>query len=186
MADSRVASRYVKSLLGLASEQGVLEAVHSDMVLVAKTCRSNFDLVAMLRSPIINHNKKKEILVKIFSGHVHKLTLAIIEIVTRKNRESLLPAIAEEFHNAYNVHKGIQKASITTTFEIDNDIRNQIESIVKKISNRQTIELEEKIDPRLIGGFVLNVGDKQIDASINNKLKELKLLFSQNPYVKEY
>ncbi|MEQ8304068.1 MAG: ATP synthase F1 subunit delta [Cyclobacteriaceae bacterium] len=186
MADSRVASRYVKSLLGLASEQGVLEAVHNDMLLLAKTCRDSFELKAMLRSPIISHQKKNDILVKLFSGRVHKLTIAIIDIITRKNRESLLPAIAEEFHNAYNAHKGIQKASITTTFEIDQDIRTQVESMVKEISNRKTIELEEKIDEKLIGGFILNVGDKQIDASINNKLKELKLLFSQNPFVKEY
>ena len=65
MADARVASRYVKSLLGLAVEQGVLEAVNTDMQFFDKVCHSNRDFVLMLNSPIIRHEKKKEILNKL-------------------------------------------------------------------------------------------------------------------------
>lgn len=115
MADSRVASRYVKSLLGLAVEQGVVEAVHADMQLFDNVCRANRDFVLMLNSPIVRHEKKKEILNRLFSGKVHKLSMSIIDILTSKNREPLLPAIATEFHNAYNEYKGIGKASITST-----------------------------------------------------------------------
>lgn len=186
MSDFRAASRYVRSLLGLAQDQGVLDEVHRDMQFIDKTCDDNYELVVMLRSPIIKHDKKKAILTKIFEGKVHNLTMAIIEIVTRKNREAILPSIANEFHNAYNDFKGIQKASITTTIPLDKDLRNEIELIVKKLSNMKTIELNEKVDKDIVGGFVLNVGDKQIDASISSKLKALKLLFSQNPYVKDF
>ena len=114
MADLRVASRYVKSLLGLAVEQGVVEAVHQDMILFSKICAENRSFLVMLRSPVIRHENKKLILEKIFSGRVNALTMAIIDILTRKNREPLLPAIATEFHNAYNEYKGIGKATITT------------------------------------------------------------------------
>jgi len=186
MADFKAASRYVRSLLGLAQEQGVLEEVHKDMQLIADTCDKNFELVALLRSPIIKHDKKHAILTSIFKGKVHKLTLAIFEIITRKNRESLLPSIAKEFHNAYNDFKGIQKASITTTVALDKELRQEMERLVKELSDKKTIELEEKINKDLIGGFILNVGDKQVDASISNKLKSLKLLFKQNPYIKEF
>lgn len=186
MSDYRAASRYVRSLLSLAQEQGVLDEVHRDMQLIDKTCDDNFELVVMLRSPIIKHDKKKAILTKIFGGKVHDLTMAIIDIVTRKNREALLPAIANEFHNAYNDFKGIQKASITTTIPLDKDLRHEIEAIVMKLSSKKTIELNEKVDKDIVGGFVLNVGDKRIDASISSKLKALKLLFSQNPYVKDF
>ncbi len=186
MADYRAASRYVRSLLELAQEQGALEEVHKDMQFIARTCERSFELVALLRSPIIKHDKKKAILEKIFKGKVHGLTLAMLDIITRKNRESLLPSIAAEFHNAYNNFKGIQKASITTTIALDKEIRKEIEQIVKTLSDKKTIELEEKIDENLIGGFILNVGDKQVDASISNKLRSLKLLFKQNPYIKEF
>ncbi|GAB1446938.1 MAG: ATP synthase F1 subunit delta [Cyclobacteriaceae bacterium] len=186
MSDFRAASRYVRSLLGLAQEQGVLDEVHKDMQLIGKTCNENFELVSLLHSPLIKHDKKKTILYKIFEGKVNTLTLAIIDIVTRKNREAILPAIAKEFHNAYNEFKGIQKATITSTITLDVELRNEVIEMVKKLSGKKTIELEEKKDSDLIGGFILNVGDKQIDASISSKLKALKLLFKHNPYVKEF
>jgi F-type H+-transporting ATPase subunit delta len=69
---------------------------------------------------------------------------------------------------------------------MDAKTRQEFESIVKKLSNRKEVELEEKIDKDLIGGFILNVEDKQIDASIRNNLKKLKLKFSENPYIKEF
>ena len=186
MADSRVASRYVKSLLGLAVEQNVLEEVHTDMLFFAKVCQSNRDFVLMLQSPIVRHEKKKEILKKIFLGRVHALTMAIVDLLTAKNREPLLLSIATEFHNAYNEYKGIGKASVTSTIPIDEKLRGELEAIVRKLSDKKHVELEEKVDQDLIGGFILNVGDRQIDASIKSKLRALKIKFSENPFVKEF
>lgn len=186
MADYRVATRYVKALLSLAQEQSAVEALHNDMQLIDRVCRGSFDLVSMLRSPIVKHDKKKAVLEKIFKGKVHPLTLAVFDIITRKNREQLLPTIAKEFHQAYNEFKGIQKATITTTIALDEGLRKEIERIVKGMGDKKVIELEEKVDSSLIGGFVLQVGDKQLDASISSKLKSLRVLFSDNPYVKEY
>ena len=183
---SRVASRYVKSLLSLAVTQGSVEKVHADMNLFHNTIQKSRDLELMLKSPVIKHDKKLAILEAIFKAKVTALTMAFIEILTRKNREPLLPEIAGEFHNAYNVYKGIGKASVTTTIPMDTKTRQQFETIVKQLSNRKEVELEEKVDKDLIGGFILNVEDKQIDASIRNNLKKLKLKFSENPYIKEF
>ncbi len=185
MADSRVASRYVKSLLSLAVEQNALEVVHADMQMFDRACHISHEFLTMLRSPIIKHEKKSDILKALFTGKVNPLTLAIIEFLTKKNREPLLPVIAHEFHNAYNEYKGIQKATLTTTFSVDSKLKGEIEAIVKKLSDKKQVELEEKINPELIGGFILNVGDRQIDASIKSKLKTLTLKFSENEYVKE-
>ncbi|MBS1680952.1 MAG: ATP synthase F1 subunit delta [Bacteroidetes bacterium] len=186
MAHSRVASRYVKSLLGLAVEQKALDAVHADMQVFDRACKGNRQFLLMLQSPIIKHEKKRDILNAIFKGKVHALTLAIIDILTRKNREPLLPAIASEFENAYNEYKGIEQASVTTTIALDENLKKEIEAIVKKLSNKKEVALTAKVDKDLIGGFILNVGDRQIDASIKNKLKSLKVKFSENPYVKEF
>lgn len=186
MAETRVASRYVKSLLGLAEEQNAVEAVHNDMLLFAKVADENHAFALMLRNPIIKHDKKKDILEKIFKGKVHNLTLAIFDIITRKNREGILIDIAKQFHTAYNEYKGITKGTVITATPLDASLRSELEQIVKKISNKKQVELVEKVDADMIGGFVLNVGDRQIDASIKNKLKELKLKFTYNPYVKEF
>jgi F-type H+-transporting ATPase subunit delta len=185
MADIRVASRYVKSLLGLAVEQGVLDQVDQDMQLFYKVCVENRAFALMLKSPVIRHDKKKAILEEIFEGKVNKLSMSIFQIITTKNREPLLPAIAKEFHNAYNVYKNIGKASITTAVPLDAKLRAEVQEIAKKLSDKKQVELAEKIDKDLIGGFILNVGDKQIDASIQSKLRTLKIKFSENPYIKE-
>ena len=155
------------------------------MMLFSKICAENRSFLVMLRSPVIRHENKKAILEKVFSGKVNGLTMAIINILTRKNREPLLPAIANEFHNAYNEYKGIGKAFITTTIPMDKDLRDAVENIVKELSNKKHVELEEKVDRDLIGGFILNVGDRQIDASIKNKLKALSVKFNENYFVKE-
>ncbi len=181
-----VASRYVKSLLGLAVEKGALDQVHADMQLFAKVCEQNRDFMLMLRNPVIKHDKKNDVLKKIFQGKVNALTLAIFDIITRKNREPLLPEIATEFHHAFNVYKGVGEATVTTAVAMDKELRNEIEAIAKKVSNKVQLELKEKIDPEMIGGFVLKVGDQQVDASLKNKLNTLRVKFSQNPFVKEF
>ncbi|HEX6890207.1 MAG TPA: ATP synthase F1 subunit delta [Chryseolinea sp.] len=186
MVDSRAASRYVKSLLSLAVEKNALEAVHSDMLMFSRIIAENRAFELMLRNPIIKHEKKRDILEKVFMGRVHPLTMATFDILTRKNREPLLPAIAKEFHTGYNIYKGIGKATVISAVPLDAELRAEFENMVKKLSAKDKVELIEKVDKDMIGGFVLNVGDKQIDASIKNKLKALKVKFSHNPYIKEF
>lgn len=186
MSDIRAASRYVKSLLGLAVEKNALDQVHNDMLLFSKVVNENKAFALMLNNPVIKHDKKRAILEQLFKGKVNDLTLAIFDIITRKNREPLLPAIAKEFHNAYNEYMGIGKANIITAVPIDNQLRSEFEALVKKMIDKKQVEIIEKIDPSLIGGFVLNVGDQQIDASIKSRLKTLKVNFAKNPYVKDF
>jgi F-type H+-transporting ATPase subunit delta len=186
MVDSRAASRYAKSLLGLAIEQNAVEQVAEDMKLFTKVVEGNKDFSLMLHNPIIKHDKKRDILEKLFKGKVNKLTMAIIDIITRKNREPLLAAIAREFQNQYNEYRSIGKATVTSATPLDAKLRAEFEQMVKTLSNKKQVELAEKVDASLIGGFVLNVGDRQIDASIKSKLKSLKVEFSQNPYIKEF
>ncbi len=186
MADSRAASRYVKSLLDLALEKNVLDQVHNDMLLFSKVVDENRSFDLLLKNPIIKHDKKRDILEALFKGKVNALTMAIFDIITRKNREPLLPAIAREFHNAYNLHKGITKATVTTAIALDAKQRAEFEAIIKKVSATQQVELIERVDASMIGGFVLHTGDRQIDASIKNKLNAMKVQFSKNPYVKEF
>ncbi len=186
MSDVRVASRYAKSLLELADEQGKVEEVHKDMMLLDTTCSQNRDLAVVLRNPIIKNDKKKAILEAIFGGKVSDLTMAIFDIITRKNRAAELPAIAGEFPRQYNVYKSIETAKVTTAVKLDEGLRASFEKIVMQISDKKSVELEEVVDEKIIGGYVLTVGDRQLDDSIKSKIKELELKFSKNEYIKEF
>ncbi|MDQ3392536.1 MAG: ATP synthase F1 subunit delta [Bacteroidota bacterium] len=185
MSDLRAAYRYAKSLISLAEEKDVLETIHSDMLLFTKVVEENKAFPRILKNPIINHEKKLNILKSIFKDKVNPMTLAIFEIITRKNREAILPDIAKSFHHQYNVLNGIEEAKVITTFPIDAKMRQEFKNIVREKTGKQ-VELKEEINESLIGGYILKIGDLQIDESINSKLKELKLEFSKNPYVKEY
>jgi F-type H+-transporting ATPase subunit delta len=180
MASARVASRYVKSLIGLAIERQALEEVRANMQSFAEACRRNKDFLQMLRSPIIRPEKKLAVLRHLFESRVHPLTMAFIAILTRKYREPLLPLIAREFQAAYNEYKGIGSASVITAAAIDDSLRSEVESMVRRLVQKSVIELEEQVDPSLVGGFVLNVGDRQIDASVKSKLKKLSVKLREN------
>ncbi|MEM6523072.1 MAG: ATP synthase F1 subunit delta [Bacteroidota bacterium] len=186
MSEYRVATRYAKSLLSLADDQGVLDKVHADMQLFLNVCAESRDLFLLLKNPIIKHDKKRAVLQKIFEGKVSQLTIAFFDIITRKNREAVLPEMAKEFDHQYNVYKGIEEATVTTAIPLTKELKAEVEKLVKKISSKSKVELTELVDEDLIGGYILKVADRQIDDSIKSKLKALELKFSQNPYIKEF
>ena len=175
---TRVASRYAKSLLALALEQGEMENAYNDMKLVSETCDSSKDLSLLLQSPIIKPDKKTEILREIFAGRLGKLSLSFIDIIIKKRRENYLEAIAREFQYQYKSHKNILTAIVTSVVGLDDNIRSEIMKIVKDSANAE-VELVEKADKDLIGGLILRIGDKQIDASIQRKLINLRRDFSE-------
>ena len=185
MTDTRVASRYAKSLLELAIEKGVVEKVHDDMLMFSQLCQSNRDFLLMLRNPIINHDKKRKILYKLFEGKVDPSTLAIFDIITRKNREGFLPDIAEAFVSQYRTYRGIEKATVTTPFPLTDALRAQFKNIVAEQTGH-SVELEEKVDKELIGGFILKIGDRLMDNSVRHKLQSLSYEFDDDSYIKAY
>jgi F-type H+-transporting ATPase subunit delta len=174
MSVSIVASRYAKSLIELAKEQNVLEAVYQDMLLFKDTADKNRGLMLALKSPVVRHEKKSGILKALFETRVNPVSYAIFNIITKKNRESILDEIANEFIKAYNSYQGIQKATVVTTTPLTDDLRSRFMEIVKEKTGK-TVQLAEKINPALIGGYVLTIEDRQIDASLRSRLNELKL-----------
>jgi F-type H+-transporting ATPase subunit delta len=169
-----VAARYAKSLIELAKEKNVVEAVYEDMKLFKDTADKNRGLMLALKSPVVRHEKKLAILKAIFQDKVNPVSFSIFTIITKKNRESILDAIADEFITAYNEYQGIQKATVITSTPLTEDLRKQFNNIVATATGK-TVELEEKVDTSLIGGYLLRVNDRQIDASLRSRLNELKL-----------
>lgn len=184
MIETRVSYRYAKSLIDLSLEKGQLEQVREDMLLVFETIHASHELSIMLKSPIIKTDKKQEILKAIFGGKIGVISSEFIDIITRKRREFELEGIAESFLNQYKKNKQILTAVITTASGLDKSLREKVMQIVKG-STKSEVVLEEKINKDLIGGFILRVGDQQVDASILRQIKNLDRSFSENPYVRE-
>ncbi|MGX5818572.1 ATP synthase F1 subunit delta [Chitinophaga lutea] len=182
MQNPRLANRYAKSLIDLAVEKNELEAVHGDMLLLQSIVRSNRDVVALLKSPVIKADKKIKILGAILDGKISGITSAFIRLVTIKGREAVLAEIAAEFEKQYNAIKGIVHVKLTSAAPLDNALLSMIREKVEAGAGRK-IELETAVNPDLIGGFVLETGNELFDASVLRDLKDIKKQFLQNIYV---
>jgi F-type H+-transporting ATPase subunit delta len=178
MSEQSVAFRYAKSLVGLAQERGLLDTVYEDMKFFTTVCEENRSFVLALKSPVVKHWKKLEILKAIFQQRVNPVSFTIFDIITKKNREAILPAVASEFLKQYGEIKNIQPAQVTTVSPLTEAQRKEFIKLVADATGK-TVELTEKTDERLIGGYVLRVGDRQVDTSVKSRLNELKLKFLQ-------
>lgn len=175
----RVASRYAKSLIELAQEKSVLDAVKEDMALLLSVISSSRDFSLMLNSPIINSEKKASVLASTFGGKVNELTSKFFDLVVKKKREADLAEIATSFVSQYDAIKGIANASVKTAISLDASSKSTIEALVAKATGSSTVVIKEEIDENLIGGYVLSLEDKQLDASVKTMLQKAKNQFTK-------
>ncbi|WP_210518176.1 ATP synthase F1 subunit delta [Hymenobacter terricola] len=182
MADQRVAARYAKSLLDLGKEMGTLDSVKADMDLLGKTVAESRELRLLLRNPIVKHDKKLAILTAIFKGKVSDVTMRFFTILTQKNRESALEGMGTEFQVQYNAMQGIQMAEVTSATPLTPASRAEMEKLVTEQTGLTQVKLTEKVDADLIGGFVLRVGDIQIDDSVRTSLRKMRISLQENTY----
>ena len=184
MKNSRATLRYAKSLLELSKENECVDQCKSDMETVLNACNNSKELTLLLSSPIVKTDKKLAILNEIFTN-LNPLSSAFITLITKKKREALLHSIAKRFLLVYNEDKGIESALVTTAIPLDDVMRNSIHDFIKK-QGVDKVELKEKVNPKIIGGLILNLGDKQMDASVQRNINDLKQSFNKNLYIKDF
>ncbi len=185
MQNPRLAGRYAKSLLDLATELNQLDAVCTDMKLLQGICKSNPDFASLLYSPIIKPSTKEKIVDAVIAGRIGTTTNTFIKLLVNKGRENVLPEIANAFVEQYNAIKGIYKVKLTTASPVGDDVKEYIINKVKSSTPIQNIELETVVKDELIGGFTLEMQDKLVDASILRDLKDIKKQFLENVYIQK-
>ena len=183
MQNPRLAQRYAKSLIELVAGMGQLDAVHDDIMLLHAICTKSPEFVLMLRSPIISAYKKNKIIDAVTESKISKITQTFIKLLCSKNRESLLPEIISSFIEQYNKIKGIHKVKLTTAIPLTEEIKNSFIRKLESGASIKNIELETIVNEKLIGGFVLEMEGKLIDASILRDLNDVKKQFANNDYI---
>ncbi len=182
MTESRVASRYAKSLLDLAKEMGTLPAVADDMRLAAKTLAASPELRRMLVSPVLKSNKKLAIITAIFTGKMSDMSLKFFVLLAQKGRDEELAGVADAFLAQYREVQNIQQAHLTTASTITEAQRAEFKRLAEVQTGKQ-IEFIEKVDANLIGGFIMRLGDRQIDDSVASRLNRLRTSLADTSYV---
>ncbi len=176
MSEIRVANRYAKALMDLARQNDSLEEVHNDAQHFLEVCKDNRDFEVILSNPIIPQHKKYDIAHRVFSEGLSQQTMKFIDLIISKQRGSLLVPIFERFESFYKSIKGITQATVYSPIALSDKIQESLKEIVKKGKggNVNEVNLENKIDESLLGGFVLQFEDKLLDKSVNTQLKSLK------------
>lgn len=173
MFDHRASVRYAKPLIDLSISEGIIENVYNDIKLFLEICNKNFDLSLLLKNPIIPLEKKVNIIKTIFSEIIHPLTLNTFIRIIHNNRGQILENICKKYIDLYNDYKNLQEVVVTSAVKIDESTSEKIKTKLSTITSKN-IYINQKINPKIIGGFILKIGDRMYDASYYTKLKKIK------------
>lgn len=183
MLNPRIAGRYAKSLIDLAIEKGQLENIYADMQWLQSVCKVSREFVTVLKSPVIKSDKKEKIVEAVTKSNVGEITTSFIRLMIRKGRESFLPEVAAAFIAQYKSYKGIYPVKLTTAVPVSEELKNEIIKHMRENSEMHNIELETAVNDKLIGGFVLQAGDKLIDGSVLYDLQTIARQFENNDFI---
>ena len=173
MLANQLATKYAQAIFELAAEQNMLDQVEEQLRLVESTMDAYSDLSTLIYHPRVLGQAKKETLSKIFSQDVADVVLRFLMLLVDKRRETILPFIIREYVKLANVARNIVEAEVTTSMPLD---INQQTALINKLSlvTGKTIVLKTQIDKAIIGGVIVQIGDKLIDGSIKRQLQMLK------------
>jgi F-type H+-transporting ATPase subunit delta len=176
-----LSKRYATALFDLAGEMKLLDKVDADLKLVGQVFSENRELRVVVSNPVIDAYKKVNILNDIFHGKIQDLSMKFITLITKKGRERYIPYICDAFNEIYLEYKNILPVHLTTAEKADKKIMDELSAKIKKATS-MNIEMHEKVNDDIIGGFIVDFQDYQYDASIINQLNKLKKSFSENLY----
>lgn len=186
---SVVAQRYANAILLLAKERNEVEAISADMETLGKAYGESEEFRAFLRNPVVNASTKQAVLEKVFGAAVSQLTLLFIKKLADARRERYIGEIVEAFRHQYRKMKNIITAQVVSATGLDEKIREEVKKLVKSnpdFAGASAVELNEKVDKNIIGGLIITVEDKQVDASFRRKISDFHRQFEENPYIKEF
>jgi F-type H+-transporting ATPase subunit delta len=179
MLTSKVAKRYAQGLLDFTNESGQTATVFSEMKDVVKIMVESQDLNKFFLTPYIDSKKKIEVAKEIFKS-LSVSSQNLITLVIRQGRENQLKNIAQEFINKVEDINGVQRITLTTATQLSKENLDQILKSTNLVNTNSNFDLKVNINPNILGGYILRVGDQQVDASVKSKLNQVKKDFQLN------
>ena len=172
-------ARSVKKIYGTALfetglESGSLPRLYGEAQLVGETLRANEALRDLLASPRISAEEKEQMLGSIFAGKVSDEMLGLFSVVAKKNRETELEGILENFLELTKEHLGIGICYVETPAELTAQQKEKVENKILSTTAYRELEMHYNVDASLLGGMVIRVGDRVVDSSVRTRLKSLE------------
>ncbi len=172
MSNSRAAIRYAKAILDMATSKSVALEVSQDMTLISNTIEANAELNNFIQNPTIRVEVKESVLMEVFAA-VNNVTKGMFHLLFENKRFEILESIAVQFNKLFDEANGVQVATVTTATALTAELEVKVLAKIGTFSDKK-ITIKNIIDPSIIGGFILRIGDNQYNASVANRLQVLK------------
>lgn len=186
MGTSRVARRYAKGLFDYAFEMREHHAVYADMKNLTLLTSESRDLQLFLRSPLLSCKGKIKIAKEVFKLF-SKISQRFIELLIFHKREAILGLVSLEYERMYQSVQGIVEAVVITAIPLNEFLQKQIvDKIICILGPDKKYQLVNEVDPAVIGGFLLRIGDKQWDSTVCRQFNQLQKELLDYDYVKRY
>ncbi|MDQ0418393.1 F-type H+-transporting ATPase subunit delta [Croceifilum oryzae] len=172
-----VAKRYASALYQVANEKGLVDEVGRDLQLISETLIKTPEFITLLQSPKVALEEKKELISSAFT-QVQSITNNFLHVIVEGRREEALAEISKEYTKLADDAKGLLEVVVTSASALDDTERNGVADAFTKILGRQ-VRIQEKVDANLLGGLVVQVGDRLYDGSVKNKLERFQVALKE-------
>ncbi|MEJ2054375.1 MAG: ATP synthase F1 subunit delta [Calditrichaceae bacterium] len=170
---SRVAKRYSKALFQLGKEEQKLEQLENDLKQIKELLDKSENFRVFITNPLVDNNEKANIMSELFKGKLSLSGYNFLQLLARKKRSSILPAIIEEFHRMLLEHRSIIEGDLVSVVDLNENQEKQIRENIEKMTGK-SVFFKKYHDPSLIGGFIVKIEDVIIDNSIRFQLNKLR------------
>ncbi|MGH7328109.1 MAG: ATP synthase F1 subunit delta [Polyangiaceae bacterium] len=172
MADEKLARRYAQAVFDLAAEAGKTDDVGNDLRTAWDAMKAEESAVRFFYAPVIGRAEKQKVLLEAFGGKMHDIAFHTLLLLVRKRRERLLPEILRQYGILEQTARGAEPLLVTSARKLP---REELLLLVERLSRiyGKRFEVEERIDPRLLGGVRIRMGDVAIDGTVEGRLEEL-------------
>lgn len=172
MTGSRAAVRYAKAILEMAQSSNAAVQVNEDMALIASTIKENKELRNFVDSPTIKAEIKESALSEVFAN-TQSITKGLFRLLKENKRFEILEQVAVQYGSQFDIANGVETATVTTAIPLTPELEEKVMVKIKQFSDKK-ITINNIVDPSIIGGFILRIGDMQFNASVANRLLTLK------------
>jgi len=176
--ETGVAQVYARAMLNLAAAQGQEEDLLAELAAIGDAVAGDPELATFLASPLVSGEARAEVLEKVFRRRASDLLVDALEVINRKGRLGLLPAIVAAYRGEYRELRGLVDALVVSAVPLGNAQRASLAAAVAKLTGKQP-ELIERVDPAILGGLVVEVAGEKIDSSLSSRLRDVAMHLGQ-------
>lgn len=178
MLEGAVGSRYAGALFGIAERDGIVDKLELELDTIRDTIMSSRDLQKVMYYSQVNPDEKKAILKDIFKDKISGITFNFLFLLIDRQREAFLDSIVSTFKEMANQFRNTEQVLVTSAVELNENEKTELEKILGKLTGKK-VQSSYSVDPLLIGGVVVRIGDRVIDGSIRNKLSSVREFLRQ-------